>query len=417
MIQLIRKDGQVIELQAESVNFSVTRSASVWSPPIFGVRLGFDTNSAMVGITVTGILTDDESVSGSAGASVIFDLSRSTTIASNWFSQQSAIGHTNMQMIIAALHGKEIVFQSCGQNTAGLGENISLRFYSTGSVPSPTVATKSIIPVNLTGTVNHTGDILTAMNTAMNAASVKVNTATVTIPTLFTITLGAGTSETSAMSQGYPTVSNEKMTLTNKVVGTDGNTRVLVSGAAGVSSTQDWTNPFFTSQFTGGVTGSRKTKGDKVQDLLDMTVNVSAGGGFISPQSFTGDLIEMPDSLGSFDVSKLLRISESESVSKYIVGIRIPYESMVTASGVTEEVRQFIVPSGPGVSMPSHSNTEVFDPVEVDSNGDFSRPNPFMRQGVAIPGIVQTFEPAYAAGDSVWTYSLGFNACEQLIGV
>ena len=67
--------------------------------------------------------------------------------------------------------------------------------------------------------------------------------------------------------------------------------------------------------------------------------------------------------------------------------------------------------------MPSESNLEPFDPVEIDSNGDVSRPNPFLRQGVAISGVIQTFEPAYQAGDSVWTYSLGFNCCEQLIGL
>ena len=89
--------------------------------------------------------------------------------------------------------------------------------------------------------------------------------------------------------------------------------------------------------------GSRKSKGDKLQDLIDMTVNVSAGGGFFSPQSFTGDLIELPDALSSFDLSKLLRIDGAESVRKYIVGMRIPYESMITATGADEVIRQFII--------------------------------------------------------------------------
>ena len=89
---------------------------------------------------------------------------------------------------------------------------------------------------------------------------------------------------------------------------------------------------------------------------------------------------------------------------------------MVTATGVSEEVRQFIVPSGPGTSYPSEENLEPFDPVDV-IGGETVRPNPFFRQGVAIPGVVQSFEPSFAAGDSVWTYTLGFNAAEQLIGI
>jgi hypothetical protein len=89
---------------------------------------------------------------------------------------------------------------------------------------------------------------------------------------------------------------------------------------------------------------------------------------------------------------------------------------MVTATGVTEELRQFIVPSGPGTDYAAEKNLESFDPVDV-IDGETVRPNPFFRQGVAIPGIVQSFEPAFAAGDSVWTYTLGFNACEQLLGI
>ena len=343
MIQLIRRDGQIIELQAESINFSVVRSVAVWAIPVFGIRAAYDTNANMISMSITGVLTDDREVSGANGAVAQIDLSRSTTVANSWFSQQGAINNDTIAKIVTALHGKEIIFSSCGQKTAGLGENITLRLYSSGVVPAATVATKSIIPVDLTGVISNTGDITTAIKTAFDAASVKVNTATTTIASIF-------------------------------------------------------------------------SKGDKVQDLINMTVNASAGGGMLSPQSFTGDLIELPDSLASFDVSKLLRIDQSDSVSKYICGIRIPYDSMVTATGVSEEVRQFIVPSGPGTSYPSEENLEPFDPVDV-IGGETVRPNPFFRQGVAIPGVVQSFEPSFAAGDSVWTYTLGFNAAEQLIGI
>lgn len=416
MIQLIRKDGQVIELEAETINFSITRSASVWSPPLAGMRLGFDTNAAMVSINVGGILTDDANISGAAGASAALDLSRATTIATNWFEQQKAIGNDTIAKVVSALHGKTIKFQSAGQVSAGLGEDITLIFYSQSAPPAATVAAQSIIPVNLTGTINHTGDIATQINNAFSAALVRVNSSTEATTSLFNITLTTGSATTSALSQGVFTPINEKLILENITRSADGNVRIVKSGDGNLT-TGDWTNPFFISNFTGGVEGSRKSKGDKLQDLIDMTVNVSAGGGFFSPQSFTGDLIELPDALSSFDLSKLLRIDGAESVRKYIVGMRIPYESMITATGADEVIRQFIIPSGPGVSMPSESNLEPFDPVEIDSNGDVSRPNPFLRQGVAISGVIQTFEPAYQAGDSVWTYSLGFNCCEQLIGL
>ncbi len=413
-IQLIRRDGDVIELDAGSVAFGVTRSVAVWAIPVFGVRAGFDTNANLFSITVSGILTDDTTVSGSSGAVAHIDLSRATTVANSWFAQQQAIGNNTIAKVVTALHNKQITFSSAAQIQIGSGEDITLRFYSSGAVPAATVATKSIIPVDLTGTVNHTGHIATAIKTAFDAASVKVDGATTAISSLFSSSLSAGASVLSAADQGVA-ITNEKLTITNLNKIAEGNSRTSVSGTSATGDSE-FTSPFFVSNFTGGTTGSRKSKGDKVQDLINMTVNASAGGGMISPQSFTGDLIEMPESLSSFDMSKLLRIDRSDSVSKYIVGMRIPYESLITATGVTEELRQFIVPSGPGTDYASDKNIEPFDPVDV-IDGEMVRPNPFFRQGIAIPGVVQTFNPTYAAGDSVWTYELGFNACEQLIGI
>lgn len=418
MIQLIRRDGQVIELQAETINFSVTRGVAVWALPIFGVRAGLDLNQNLFSITVQGIMTDDRTVSGSAGASATLDISRATTLATSWFAQQRAIGHNTIALIKTYLHGKQIVLQSAGQKAAGLGETIVLQFVSTGNVPSDTTATKSILPVNLTGTVTNTGHIAAAIFARLGTGNVNVAGASTAMTSVFTRAYKPlSGSAISATDQGLQSaqVGSEAIVITNLVKGTTGNTYTTLTAAAG-SGSLDFLDPFFVSNFTGGVTGSRKSKGDKIQDLIDMTVNASAGGGMLSPQSFTGDLIEMPDSIASFDVASLLRIQESPNVKKYIVGIRIPYESMVTASGVTEELRQFIVPSGPGTSMSSEENTQVFDPIDT-TNGESIRPNPFFRQGIAIPGIVQTFEPAFAAGDSVWTYTLGFNACEQLIGI
>lgn len=147
-----------------------------------------------------------------------------------------------------------------------------------------------------------------------------------------------------------------------------------------------------------------------------MTVNASAGGGLINPQSFSGDLIEMPDSLASFDVGKLLRIDQAESVKKYIVGLRIPYESLISSNLDIRELRQFVIPTGPGTDFSAVKNTGAFDPVD-NISGEIVRPNPYLRQGVAISGVVQKFTATYEAGDSVWNYDLEFAAAEQLLGI
>ena len=415
-VQLIRRDGGIIELDVTSIGFNVQRGVSVWPIPVFGVRAALDLNTNTFNINLQGILTDDEEATGANGAAAIIDLSRPTGIFDSWFKQQQAAGYSAIGDITSALHGKELVFRSAGQISAGLGEDITLRFYSS-SVPSATVATRSMIPVNISSSITDTGDIADAIVSALNGGSVKVNAATVTISSIFTVAQSAGAKGNSGAHQSAGTLTNEKVTITNKTTGTDGNVPLLKRGDVGVSGAQSWTNSFFASaNFNGGIDGTRLTRGDKVQDLLNSTVNASAGGGLISPQSFTGNLIEMSDSLSSFDVSSLLRIDQSESVKKYIVGLRIPYDSLASATGNSEELRQFIIPTGPGSNASAASNTESFDPVDT-VGGESVRPNPFLRQGIAISGVVQTFDPAYEAGDSVWTYSLNFAAVEQLLGI
>ena len=412
-IQLIRKDGQVIELDATEIGMSVTRGVSVWPIPIIATRAALDLNANMLAITVSGVVTDDISTTGGNSAACVLDLSRPTAVCLSWHEQLT--NQYGSYVLKNVLHGKEIVFSTTGQISAGVGEKIILRFDS-GSNFSSTVATESIVRVDLSGTVAHTGHVATAIKAALDGATVKVGGSNITVNSLLSTTLSLGEqSALSASKQGINPV-NEKVSILNTTTGKGGNLPLVKRGATPFSTTADWSHAFFMSAFTGGVDGSRKSKGDKVQDLLNMTINANAGGFMVSPQALTGDLVELPDSLSSFDSSKLLGISESSSVRKYIVGLRIPYESMVTAGASGAVLRQFIVPSGPGVDYPSEENTEVFDPTNTEG-GETTRPNPFFRQKIAIPGVVQTFQPSYQAGDSVWTYTLGFAAVEQLIGI
>lgn len=416
-VQLIRRDGKIIELEATSVFFDVLRGVKVWPIPIAGVRAAFDLNENRFSIGIKGILTDDDSASGSTGATAVLDLSRPTGLYDSWFKQQQAQGNSTMANIVSALHGKEFVFKSAGQVSADLGENITLRFYSS-SVPSATVATKSIIPVNISSSITDTEDIANAIVTALNAASVKVNTATTAITSIFTITQSAGDKSNSHTHQGLSTaLTQEKITITNIVKSGDGNTPITKQGNLTVSGNGDWSHSFFSStSFVNGVSGVRMTRGDKVQDLLNMTVNASAGGGLVNPQSFAGNMIELPDSLSSFDVGNLLRIDQADSVKKYIVGLRIPYESLVSTNGNFNELRQFVIPTGAGTDISAEKNTSAFDPVE-NISGEIVRPNPYLRQGIAISGVVQKFSTGYEAGDSVWTYDIEFAAAEQLLGI
>ena len=160
----------------------------------------------------------------------------------------------------------------------------------------------------------------------------------------------------------------------------------------------------------------KMTRGDKLQDLINAITNPSAGGALISPQVLTGSIIDLPDSIASFDSAQFLQIDQAKAVKKYIIGVRIPYESIVSSTTGNRELRQFLIPAGPGTDHSAESNTEPFDPVETINNKPV-RPNPFLRQGVAIPAVVQTFDPSYEAGDSVWNYQITLAPVEQLVGL
>ena len=74
-----------------------------------------------------------------------------------------------------------------------------------------------------------------------------------------------------------------------KGVNAGSNTYVLVEG-----SRAKWDKSFYVSNMTGGVDSNKMTMGDKVQELLNLA-NMSAGGALLSPNTLTGDIIDLPD--------------------------------------------------------------------------------------------------------------------------
>jgi hypothetical protein len=166
---------------------------------------------------------------------------------------------------------------------------------------------------------------------------------------------------------------------------------------------------------TGGIAAQQMTMEDKVQDLLNLS-NMSAGGALINPNVMAGSVIDIPDGIASFDVSRFLRVDDMKTVKKYIVGLRVPYESLASSTTGNRVLRQYLIPAGIGTDYSALENTTEFDPTTVVNN-ETIRPNPYLEQGVAIPVILQMFKPSYNAGDGFWEYELNFAAVEQLVGI
>jgi len=407
MIQLIRRDSQVIELEADSISIILDRVFLAQPIPVVNTRIALDMNQTNMAIEISGILTDDDEATGGAGAAMTIDTSvhGGQILQSTWYES-----FASWSAVKTELDGVRITFQSIGQINAGLGEDITLQLKNDSG--SSTVATNSIIVIDISSTTS-TDTLSNTIATAISNASVKVNTATTTCSSLFTISQSSGQFRTlSEDAQGGSNFDGELITIKNKVKGENGNHIVRVS--------QDdigrrWEDKFSVSNMTGGAASQKLTMDDKVQDFLNLA-NMSAGGALISPNSVAGNVVNIPDSVSSFDASSLLRIDEMETVKKYIVGIRIPYESLASSTTGNRELRQYLIPSGIGTNFSSSSNTGEYDPTTIVNN-KITRPNPFLEQGVAIPCILKSFKPTYNAGDGFWAYTMSIVPIEQLVGI
>lgn len=407
MIQLLRRDSSVIELEAESISFGFNRLALTYPVPIFATRVGMDLNQSDMEIVIEGVFTDDDVATDGVGAAFHLDLSRGGGIspASTWFNQYS-----NWSVARADLDGVEITFSSASQINANLGEDITIRLKN-GTAASATVATNSVFEINISGAASSDA-VADLILSAINGASAKVNTVTTDLNDIFTVTQSSGQQTNLSASQQSSTFDGEMITLTNKTVGISGNSTVNISKD---NAGQEWAKQFIVTNMSGGKESLIMTKEDKVQDVLNLA-NMSAGGALISPQILTGSIIDLPNSVASFDTSRFLSIEDSPVIAKYIVGVRVPYESLASSTTGARVLRQFLIPAGPGTNYPAEENTYDYDPTVTVDNKTI-RPNPFLEQGVAIPAIIKGFTPSYNAGEGHWTYTLTMSPIEQLVGL
>ena len=424
-IQLLRRDSSVIELDAENITFAITRGVQSFPLPFIATRYAIDLNQTDVGISINGILSDDEGEALGTGSAFTIDLSQSSgqIPSSTWYGQySSSAGAWNT--VKADLDGVDISFKSIGQKTAGLGETTSIRL-ANGTTTSSVA--DSIIGINISSTTN-TQTLSSTITTALASANITVNGATTAFSTAFSVTTSLGQQKNNSYyhqtGDVNATYTGERIQIKNQTIGKSGNLSVTVTKGVNAGSNTfalvegsqgRWDKQFLVTNLTGGLDSTKMTMGDKVQQILNLA-NASAGGALISPNVMTGEVLDLPSSVASFDASRFLNIEDAATVKKYIVGVRIPYDSIASSSVGQRVLRQYIVPAGPGTDYAPEKNTQSYDPT-VSVNNQIIRPNPYLEQGVAIPCVVNTWNPSYNAGDGYWSYDLTLSVVEQLVGI
>jgi len=357
-IRLVREDGELIELNATKIVMSTDRRFGPKSVPFSGSnRVSLDLNLNKAVILIQGFFSDDEIAVGGKKAVATIDFNTSTR--AGYFPKNPFATESNIRKVFAS-----------DQNT-----KLTLK--------------------DSNGTDRVLNMVLGGSNAYNSGTKTVTVTATATPAQIATqVKLGLDTSYSS-----YFTTS-----IVNGTTAVDGNilnSKLIITqtsdGAGGNSS-----SPFFTldnkligmripttEDFAGGKTASRKSAGDKAQDMYSIMNNSSRK-----------TLRAAGRRLGTiFNSTKHGNPSNSllgSTGSDYIVGILIPFNSILTDGDYTP--RNFFMPTG------------FFDKGEKTSKNAKAAGTQFneVDNFTGISGGMKSMEIMYDAGEAIYTFDMQF---------
>ena len=370
-IRLIQENGNTIELDATTMVLSTSRKVGGSSLPFTGSkRIGMDLNINKATINIQGIIADDREGTKSTAYSgtINFGTTKSGlqfTTTKNLEKLYTHTGVIKLQTFDTAVSAdeKEIRFTNVASRTDGGNTSDTTQYDANAG----------------------TGGTPTILVNASNATSVQLATAVrdyinAQYSSDFTATLQEGVNYN---NESLNCIVNIAMTSLGK------------NSGMGIS-TPDFTHgkkpalePSVT-KFAGGTDGGKKSAGDKTMDLYGI-INNSKRRGRVS----------------DFINNSLLRNGRAQELKDYIVGIQIPYNSTLKATGGDQYVaRNFFMPTGnyDGLDKTSEGNN-------LPASVDFS----MKEETTGIQGSVQKFDITYDAGESVYNFNMIFAPIDNLI--
>ena len=367
-IRLVREDGELIELNATKIVMSTDRRFGPKSVPFSGSnRVSLDLNLNKAVILIQGFFSDDEIAVGGkkAVATIDFNISRDLIIRTNIKNHFTRV--SNLANVFASNQNTKLILKDSNSTDRVL--NMVL-----GSSNSYNSSTKIVT-------------IKSDASPAQIATIVKSGLDT-SYSSHFTtkIVNGEGTP-----SGGNPT--NSKLIITQTSDGVGGNSSTpfisLDNRIVGINLPK-------TTDFAGGKTASRKSAGDKAQDMYSIMNNSSRK-----------TLRAAGRRLGAiFNSTKHGNPSNSflgSTGSDYIVGILIPFNSILTDGDYTP--RNFFMPTG------------FFDKGEKTSKNAKATGTQFneMDNFTGISGGMKSMEIMYDAGEAVYTFDMQFLPSDVMI--
>jgi hypothetical protein len=415
-IRLIQRNGKVINLDAEKIGFSVGRAVAAIPIPVLGERFGADLNAVATEVSISGIARDDDCTSSTvtpSKASGFIDFSRPNVRDAN---VQASIYFTEDggEVTIESILDKPFYLRSTHQQGLGGGEKVTFKFVDTAAGHT---YIGGIVSIDLDLTANTYGSII--LGGATSRAS--------WLASVFSLVLNDVANPIGIAT----TISSQHLgdafsaTTVNGMNTTLGAARVDIyqigTGANGNSGTPTFWNTLSDSStstnqlavkapafltFRGGNANNCRSAGDKIQDLIANVANSNVMGA-------VGEMFQMVsnDDKQSAIKTDFNKLDPTAGASDdYIVGIQIPYNSIVQASGDAGNMvaRNFILVTG--LSPADHQGSLAnINPAGVN----FSSTDVY----TGIRGTVSAFGFDYSAGDTFYPFKLTFKPIDFIVGL
>jgi len=415
-IRLVQENGKLIELDATNMTLSTERKVGGAPMPFTGsLRLGADFNVNTALINIQGVIVDDREGSSSAKASSLINFGRQggSNISRAWATYDNVNSLLDRGI-------KKIVFE----NAAGTDKVVT--FTESGSLISGEVAAYSA-----TGGTNNTPTVLVYLSPDLQSASdTTVENAQRLLAKKVASAVAAliNAQHSSTLTAAVETVADYEgardtygVRVTQVSFGATGNNASPYWTIGGSNNTYNsvlFSQPDQTT-FSGGITGGKKSAGDKAMDLYGILNNsvtdtgrklagVGAVVGGLAGAVFGGPAgVVGGGALALSGLSTVVRSTEDDR-KDYIIGIQIPYNSTITSTdGELYTARNFFMPTGfgkHGLDKTSVNNTNPAS-VEFDTGDAFT----------GIQGAVQKMDIAYDAGETVYNFNMLFAPVDVLI--
>ena len=393
-IRLVQESHDVIELDATNMVMTTSRKVGGSALPFSGSRrVGFDLNVNSAMINIQGVIVDDQIAKGSVGALATVNFGSQHGKTATWATETN-IGYLleadTPAMILKDFNGNDrsILFVA-GSGLAGGVKAL----YNSSLSPSK-------IQIDSSG------------NFAVDLATAVAAYITGELSSYFTATPVADTNRNAGTNNADVT-QNCAVRIQHVVKGTAPNGASIRFSESGGNS-QRFLIPAMET-FSGGANDVKKSAGDKVQDLYGIVNNSKTKAGRIVQGAALGAILAIPlllvtplavgaGAAGGFLTNSVLARNKED----YIIGLQIPYNSMLKAEDGTEySAMNFFMPTGLG-----HSSSDKGSEGAKPAGSRFSTDN---TSRTGIQGAIQKLDITYDAGETAYNFNIIFAPIDNIL--